>query len=71
MDSGIALPRSRRLVGLPPSTYPPPLGERNIQSGQTTSHFDSRTMGDHKDDIPEMFSLPHNVGEEYPTLVFL
>ena len=42
---------------------PPPLGERNRQSGRTTSHFDSHTMGDHEDEIPEMSSPPHEVGD--------
>ena len=55
---------SRRLVGLLPSMYPPPLGERNRQSRRTTSHFDSHTMGYHEDEILEMSSPPHKVGEE-------
>ena len=49
---------------------PPPLGERTIQSGQTTSHFDSHTMGDHEDEIPQMSSPPHEVGEEDPTITY-
>ena len=49
---------------------PPPLGERNRQSGWITSHFDSHTMEDHEDDIPEMSSPPHEVGEEYPTSTY-
>ena len=52
MDLGVAPHRSRHLVGLLPSTSPPPLGERTIQSERTTSHFSSHTMGDHGDEIP-------------------
>ena len=52
MDSGAAPRCSRRLVGLSPSTYPPPLGERDRQSKWTTSHIDSHTMGDHVEGIP-------------------
>ena len=70
MDLGAALHHSRHLAGLPPSTSPPPLGERNRQFGWTTSHIDSHMMGDHKDEIPEMSSPPHDVGEEYPTPVY-
>ena len=55
--------RSCLLAGLPPSTSPPPLGERTRQSEQTTSHFDSHTMGDHEDEILE-------VGEEDPTSTY-
>ena len=54
---------SHHLVGLSPSIFPPPLGEETRQSGQTTSHFDSHTMGDHEDEIPKMSSPPHEVGE--------
>ena len=50
---------SHRLVGLPTSMSPPPLGEETRQSGWTTSHFDSYTMGYHEDEIPEMSSPPH------------
>ena len=64
MDSSVEPRYSRRLAGLPPSTSPPPLGERTRQSGRTTSHFDSHTMGDHKEEILEMSSSPHEVGEE-------
>ena len=64
MDSGVALRRSRCLAGLSPSTYPPPLGERNKQSRWTTSHIDSHTMGDHEDEIIELSSAPQEVGEE-------
>ena len=66
MDSGTETCHSHHLVGLLPSTSPPPLGERTRQYGWTTSHFDSHTMGDHEDEIPEMSSLPHKVGEEDP-----
>ena len=66
MDSGAVLYHSCHLAGLLPSMYPLPLGERTRQSGWTTSHFDSHTMGDHEDEIPEMYSPPHEVGEEYP-----
>ena len=70
MDSSVALHHSRILVGLLPSTSPPPLGERNRHFERTTSHFDSHTMGDHGDDILEMSSPPHEVGEEDPTLIY-
>ena len=70
MDSGAAPRRYHRLVGLSPSTSPPPLGERNRQSKRTTSHIDSHTMGDHEDEIPELSSLPHEVGEEDPTIMY-
>ena len=63
MDSGVALRRSLRLAGLPPSTSPP-LGERNRQSKRTTSRIDSHTMGDHEDEIPELSSPPHEVGKK-------
>ena len=53
MDLGAAPHYSCRLVGLPPSTSPPPLGERNRHSMRTTSHIDSHTMGDHIEGIPE------------------
>ena len=66
MDSGVASCHSCRVVGLPPSTSPPPLGERTRQSGRTTSHFDSHTMGDHEGEIPDISSPPHEVGEEEP-----
>ena len=55
-----AVPRhSHRLVGLPPSTSPPPLGERPRQSRQTIFHIDSHTMGDHLEGIPEPPSPIH------------
>ena len=53
MDTGAA---PRRLAGLPPSTYPPPLGERSRCSRWTHTHIDSHTMGDHEDGIPELSS---------------
>ena len=61
---------SHHLAGLPPSMYPPPLGERNRQSSQTTSRFDSHIMGDHKDEIPEMSSPPHEVGDANSTTIY-
>ena len=70
MDSGAALRCCHRLAGIPPSMSPPPLGERNRQSKQTTSPFDSHTLGDHEDEIPEMSSPPQEVGEEDPTPVY-
>ena len=56
MDSGAAPHRSRRLAGLPPSTSPPPLGERPRHSRRTTSHIDSHMMGDCEDGILELSS---------------
>ena len=53
MDSSVVPHYSRRLAGLPPSTSPPPLGERPRQSRQTMSHTDSHTMEDHSETIPE------------------
>ena len=70
MDSGVALHRSRRLEILPPSTSPPPLGERNKQSRHTTSHIDSHTMGDHENEVHELSSPPQEVGEEDHTPVY-
>ena len=66
MDLGATSCRSHCLVGLLPSTSPPPLGERTRQFERTTFHFDSHTIGDHEDEIPEMSSPPHEVGEEDP-----
>ena len=43
---------------------------RSKQSGRTTSHFDSHTMGDHEDEIPEISSPPQEVGEEDPIPVY-
>ena len=59
MDSGVAPRHSCRLVGIPPSTSPPPLGERNRWSRRTTSHIDSHTMGDQVEGIPEPPSPIH------------
>ena len=68
MDLGAVLRRSRHLAGLLPSTSPPPLGERNIQSRWTTSHIDSHTMGDHIEGIPEPLSpIQVEDGEFTPT----
>ena len=53
MDSSVVPRHSHRLAGLPPSTSPPPLGERPRQSRQTMSYIDSHTMGDRLEDIPE------------------
>ena len=53
MDSGTAPHHSRHLAGLPPSTSPPPLGERPRYSRQTMSYIDSHTMGDHVEGIPK------------------
>ena len=70
MDSGAVLRRSHCLAGLSPSTSPPPLGEGARQSGQTASHLDSHTMGDHEDEIPEMSSPPHEVGDADSTPIY-
>ena len=68
MDSSVAPHRSRRLVGLHPSTSPPPFGERNRQSKRTTLHIDSHTMGDHIEGIPEPPSpIQMEYGEFTPT----
>ena len=67
MESSAAPHHSRRLAGLPPSTSPPPLGERSRRSKRTTSHIDSHTMGDHEDKIPKLPSSLHEVEEEEPT----
>ena len=61
---------SCHLAGLPPSMSPPPLGEETRQSERATSHFDSHTMADHEDEIPEMSSPPHEVGEKDPTSTY-
>ena len=66
MDLGVTLHHSCPSAGLPPSTSPPPLGERNRQSRWTTSNIHSRTMGDHEDEIPEFPSPPHEFGGEDP-----
>ena len=70
MDSVVTPHHSHNLVGLLPSMSPLPLEERTRQSERTTSHFDSHTMGDHEDEIPEMSSLPHEVGEEDPIITY-
>ena len=70
MDSGATPRRSHCLAGLPPSTSPPHLGEETKQSGWTTSHFNSHTMGDNEDEIHEISSPPHEVGEEDPTVTY-
>ena len=70
MDSSVAPHYSCHLVGLSPSTSPPPLGEETRQSERATSHFDSHTMRDHEDEILEMSSTPHEVGEEDPTSTY-
>ena len=67
MDLDVAPHRSCRLEGLSPSTSPP----STSLFRRTTSRFDSHTMGDHEDEIPEMSSPPHEVGEEYPTLSYI
>ena len=56
MDSSAAPHHSHRLVGLMPSTSPPPLGERSRRSRWTHTHIDSHTMGDHEDGILELCS---------------
>ena len=70
MDSGTTPLHSHPLARISPSISPPPLGERDRQSGWTTSHFDSHTMGDHEDEIPEISSPPHEVREEDPTITY-
>ena len=70
MDLGAAPFHSYHLARLLPSTSPPPLGERTRKSGRTTSHFDSNTMGDHEDEIPEMSSPHHEFGEGDPTSTY-
>ena len=64
MDSGAALHYYCCLAGLSPSTYPPPLGDRDRQSSWTTSHM----MGDHEEGIPEPPSpIQVEYGEFNPT----
>ena len=65
MDMSAAPCCSRRLVGIPPSTSPPPLGERSRRSRHTHTHIDSHTMGDHEDGIPELSSPLHVDDEEF------
>ena len=68
MDSGVTPRRSCCLAGILPSTYPPPLGERDRQSKWTTSHIDLHTMGDHEEGITEPPSpIPMKDGEFTPT----
>ena len=68
MDSSAVPRRSRLLVGLPPSTSPPPLGEGPRLSKQTMSHTDSHTMEDHSETIPEPPPLIRvDIGEFTPT----
>ena len=67
MDLGAAPRRSRHLAGLPPSTSPPPLGERNRHSRQTTSHIDSHTMGDHEDEITKLSTTVYDPSPDIPT----
>ena len=66
MDLGATLHRSCRLVRIPPSTSPPPLGERTRQTKRTHSHFDSYTIGDHEHKIPEIPNIPHHIWEDGP-----
>ena len=70
MDLGTVLRRYRHLAGLPPSTSPPPLGERRRWSRWTHTHIDSHMTGDHKDKILEMSSPPHEVGDADSTPVY-
>ena len=70
MDSGAETRRSHCLVGLPPSTYLPPLGERTRKSRRDHSHFDSHTMGDHEHEILEIPNLPHHVWEDEPSSTY-
>ena len=68
MDSSVVPHRSHQLAGLPPSTSPPPLGERPRQSRQTMSHTNSHTMEYHLETIPEPPPLLHvDDGEFTPT----
>ena len=67
MELGATTHHSCHLVGLLPSTYLPPLGERSRWSRWTHTHIDSHMMGDHEDTIPELPSSLHEVEEEDPT----
>ena len=64
VDSGADPHHSHCLVGISPSTSPPPLGERNRRSKWTTSHIDSHTMGDHGDDTPKLPSPLRDVEDK-------
>ena len=70
MDTSADPRRSHHLVGIPPSTSAPPLGERNRRSRRTTSHIDSHTMGDDEDEILKLSSPSQDVGEEDPMPVY-
>ena len=66
MDLGVAPRCSRHLVGLPPSTSPPPLGERAKHSENTIHHFDSNrdlTIIHHGSEVPELPPSPPPVVE--------
>jgi len=63
VDSSAVPRHSHRLAGLPPSTSPPPLGERPRQSRKTISHIDSHTMGDHSEDTSESLPPPIRVDD--------
>ena len=66
MDLDVTPHHSHHLARLPPSTSPPPLGERTRQFKRTHSHFDSNTMGDHEHEISDISDLPHHVWEDEP-----
>ena len=73
MDLSVALHRSHCLAGLPPSTSPPPLGERTRQFGRTNSHCDSHThltMSHHESEIPERLTSPPLVWEVEPSSTY-
>ena len=64
------LHHSHCLVGLLPSTSPPPLRERTRQSRKTKSHFDSHTMSGHELEIPKIPDLPRPVWEDEPSRTY-
>ena len=66
MDLGTTPYHSHHLAGLPPSTSPPPLGERTKHSVRTHSHLDSYTIGNHEHEILNISDLPHHVWEDEP-----
>ena len=73
MDPGVELPHSLRLVVLPPSTYPAPLGERIRKFGWNNSHFDSHTdltMSHHELEISERPHSPPLVWEVEPSSTY-